>query len=129
MLAKAGLNRLGLEAGALIPISEILPAVGQGALGIECRENDVKILDLLKPLSHTPSEAATACERTFLRAVDGSCRLPIAGYAVVEKSLLRFEGFIAEADGTNSNHISLQGAVKDAEAIGFKAGKEILEKN
>jgi hydroxymethylbilane synthase len=125
LLAIAGLNRLGLSLGTKLPLSEFLPAVGQGALGIECRKNDSKMLDLLKPLSHRDTEIAVACERAFLRAVDGSCRMPIAGYATVENDTVYFEGLLVEPNGKNPKRVKMEGAARDAAAIGEEAGRKI----
>jgi hydroxymethylbilane synthase len=125
LLALAGLKRLGLHIGTPLPVSDFLPAVGQGALGIECREGDTKILDLLKPLSHRETEIAVACERAFLRAIDGSCRMPIAGYATVENNTIQFEALLTEPDGSNPRRVTMSGNVAEAEAIGAAAGDKL----
>jgi hydroxymethylbilane synthase len=125
LLAIAGLNRLGLTLGTPLPISQFLPAVGQGALGLECREGDTKILSLLKPLSHRDTEIAVTCERAFLRAVDGSCRMPIAGYATVENDSVYFEGLIVDANGTNPKRVTMKDSASDAAKLGQAAGEKI----
>lgn len=127
MLAQAGLNRLGLKDidAATLPISDFLPAVGQGAVGVECRENDTRMRDLLAPLSHAPTEIAVRCERAFLRAVDGSCRMPIAGYAAVSGGNLQFDGLLIDPDGSRPRRVTLNGKSADAESIGLAAGKKI----
>lgn len=129
MLAQAGLNRLGLKDihAAALPISDFLPAVGQGAVGIECRVEDSRMRDLLAPLSHAPTETAVRCERAFLRAVDGSCRMPIAGYAAVTGGSLQFDGLLIDPDGSRPRRVTLKGGIADAESIGLAAGKKIKE--
>src|SRR5690606_2903839 len=98
----------------------------QGALGVECREGDGDILALLKPLTHTDTELAVACERAFLAALDGSCRTPIAGYAEVRDGHIRFHGLIAKPDGSEHHAIKSEGSAVDAEPIGRAAGEELL---
>jgi len=125
LLAMAGLHRLGLSLGTPLPISQFLPAVGQGALGIECRESDTKMLDLLKPLSHRETEIAVVCERAFLASVGGSCRMPIAGYATVENNTLSFEGLLVDPDGKNPKRVTMQGTAQEAAELGHTAGEKI----
>jgi hydroxymethylbilane synthase len=125
LLALAGLKRLGLKTGTVLPISQFLPAVGQGALAIECRAGDTKILEVIKKLSHRETEIAVTCERAFLRAVDGSCRMPIAGYATVRNNTLTFEGLLIDADGKNPRRVKMEGAPADAAALGKEAGEKI----
>ena len=130
LLAKAGLNRLGLKQvpGYVLPIAEFIPAVAQGAIGIECREGDANVLAMLKPLSHEQTESAVICERAFLAMLDGSCRTPIAGYAEIAGNTLHFRGLIAQPDGSFHHAIEKRGKVGDAAAIGKEAGKELLTK-
>jgi hydroxymethylbilane synthase len=130
MLAAAGLNRLGLTdiPGMLLSIDEFLPAVAQGAIGVECRKDDAPIRDLLAPLAHAPTEIAVNCERAFLRALDGSCRTPIAGHAIIDDGKLWFRGLIIKPDGSAHHAIEVGGKAADAQAIGENAGKELLAK-
>jgi len=127
LLAVAGLKRLGLSLGTPLPMSQFLPAVGQGALGIECRDGDTKMLDLLKPLSHRETEIAITCERAFLAAVGGSCRMPIAGYATVEDNTISFEGLLVDPDGKNPKRVAMKGPVEKAEDLGKTAGEKIKD--
>ncbi len=129
MLAKAGLNRLALSAipGAVLSLEEFLPAVAQGAIGIECREADVEIRALLAPLSHADTEIAVRCERAFLRVMDGSCRTPIAGHATI-KGELHFTGMITSPDGSSQHSVTMAGDVSNPESLGEKAGKALLAK-
>ena len=124
MLAKAGLNRLGLNdiAGAVLPVEEFLPAIAQGAVGIECRADDLKTRDLLAPLNHQETEIAVNCERAYLRILDGSCRTPISGYAMIKNEEIYLRGLIAAPDGSSHKTAELRGAIKNAEEIGIEVG-------
>lgn len=127
MLAKAGLNRLGLTGieGAVLSVKEFLPAIAQGAIGIECRENDTKILDLLAPLSHKSTEIAVNCERAFLQVLDGSCRTPISGYALIENGSVFMRGLMTAPDGNAFYSAELRGDVANAAEVGVEIGKMI----
>lgn len=120
MLAAAGLKRLGLHPdGKVLGIDECLPAVAQGAIGIECRLGEMQ--EWLAPLSHQPTEIAVGCERAFLKHLGGSCRAPIAGYAEIQKEKIAFRGFIAQPDGTQPRSVEMEGTVAEAEALGIAA--------
>lgn len=127
MLALAGLNRLGLtrHATSILSVEEFLPAVGQGAIGIEARESDTRTRDILARIDHADTSAAVACERAFLAVLDGSCKTPIAGHATLSDDTLSFRGLIARPDGTAAHDISGAGHRKDAAAIGTDAGREL----
>lgn len=128
MLAKAGLNRLKITnvEGAVLAVEEFLPAIAQGAIGIECRKNDTKTRELLAPLNDLNTQIAVDCERAFLRVLDGSCRTPIAGYAMIEGDNIFLRGLIAKPDGSSHKTAELRGSVKDAEAIGVELGNRLL---
>jgi hydroxymethylbilane synthase len=128
MLAKAGLNRLGITdiEGAVLPVEEFLPAIAQGAIGIECRENDAKIHELLAPIADKVTQIAVNCERAFLQVLDGSCRTPISGYALIENDSIYMRGLIAKPDGSSFRAAELRGSVGDAEGIGIEVGKMLL---
>lgn len=130
MLARAGLNRLGLYdiPGISLPVDVFLPAVAQGAVGIECREDDTVVLELIATLADVETETAVLCERSFLAVLDGSCRTPIAGYALIDGEELSFHGKITRPDGSESHEISCTGAAIDAAEIGIRAGEELLAK-
>ena len=130
LLANAGLRRLGLEhvVTELMPLEEFPPAPGQGAICIEARIGDRRVADLLAPIHHAPTGAALACERAFLAALDGSCRTPIAGYAIVEGERLRFSGLIITPDGTEAHDIAAEGPASSAASIGREAGAAIRVK-
>ena len=125
LLALAGLKRLGevVDGMAVLEPAEMLPAVGQGALGIECRTDDERTQELLRPIVDAVTTAAVQCERALLEVLDGSCRSPIAGLAVVDDSGgLRLDALIARADGSLCHRIERGGAMADAPAIGRDAG-------
>lgn len=125
LLAYAGLRRLGLEhvAAGLFAIEDFLPAVGQGAIGIETRLDDRATLDLVAAIHHAPTKVALDCERAFLKVLDGSCRTPIAGHARIEGGELVFDGMILKPDGSEHHSAHFKGAVADAAAIGIAAGE------
>jgi hydroxymethylbilane synthase len=127
LLALAGLRRLGLTQHAthVMSIEEFLPAVGQGAIGIEARARDTRTRDMLARIDHADTSAAVACERAFLAELDGSCKTPIAGHAIINGDALQFRGLIARPDGTAAHDIAGNGQRKDAVAIGTQAGREL----
>ncbi len=128
LLALAGLKRLGNahEATAIIPLEDFPPAIGQGAIAVETRARDARINPLVAALDHPPTATALACERAFLAILDGSCRTPIAGHAVVEGDRLRFRGLVLSVDGAEEFETIRDGALEDATAIGLDAGKDII---
>jgi hydroxymethylbilane synthase len=127
LLALAGLKRLGLaEAStAILPVDEFLPAVGQGIIALETRADDARTRGLLSAINHADSATALACERAFLAVLDGSCRTPIAGHAVIAGSRLQFRGLVAQPDGSASVETSRNGDVSEAVALGADAGAEL----
>jgi hydroxymethylbilane synthase len=129
LLALAGLKRLGMEEvigeSQTIGWEEMLPAVAQGAIGIQCRSDDAKMLGYLAGLNHAATKSAVDCERAFLKTLDGNCRTPIAGQAKIVDGKLHFRGLISKPDGTDMIAVSRVGEVSEAEAIGEDAGAEI----
>jgi hydroxymethylbilane synthase len=127
LLALAGLKRLGLTdaATAILGTEEFLPAVGQGAIGIETRAGDTRTRDLLAPVNHAETFTALACERAFLAVLDGSCRTPIGGHATIEGGRLRFRGMIIKPDGSEAFEAEREGDIGDAEKLGADAGAEL----
>lgn len=127
LLALAGLKRLGLASAAasILETDEFLPAVGQGAIGIETRADDAATRAALAVINDANTAIALAAERAFLAALDGSCRTPIAGHATVTAGLVRFRGLIVKPDGTQAHETTREGSVKDAAALGTDAGREL----
>jgi hydroxymethylbilane synthase len=128
VLASAGLRRLGLtnRISAAIEIEEMLPAVGQGALALETRD-DEELTGLLAPLEDKETRAACMAERALLRALGGGCQLPIAAHAVVSNENLRLYGLVAEVSGATIIRASVEGAVADAENLGGELAVRLLE--
>ena len=128
ILASAGLKRLGLQARirhTLVP--EIsLPAVGQGALGLECRTDDQQVLDLILPLMHAETDACVRAERAFNAYLEGGCQVPIAGYATLTETGLSMEGRVGSVDGQTLLKAVVKGPADDAEALGVVLAQELL---
>ncbi len=127
LLALAGLKRLGLAEAAtsVLDIEDVLPAVGQGAIGIEAREDDDATRALVAAINHPVTLTAVAAERAFLAVLDGSCRTPIAGHARLDGDRLQFRGLIVKPDGSEGFETSRTGAAGEAVAIGRDAGAEL----
>ncbi|HEY6024511.1 MAG TPA: hydroxymethylbilane synthase [Pseudolabrys sp.] len=127
LLALAGLKRLGLVGHAtnIMSAEEFLPAVGQGAIGIEARGDNSRVRDILARIDHADTSTAIACERAFLAALDGSCKTPIAGHATISGNAVQFRGLIARPDGAAAHDITGTGDRKDAATIGIEAGREL----
>jgi hydroxymethylbilane synthase len=127
LLALAGLKRLGLAdaATALLDVDEFLPAVGQGAIGIETRADDSLTREMLGAINHADTFSALAAERAFLAVLDGSCRTPIGGHATISGGKLRFRGMIVKPDGSEAFEATREGDVRDAEKLGADAGGEL----
>lgn len=128
MLAKAGLNRLGLSdvATDVIETADLLPAVAQGAIGVARRIGDERIQDYLKSLNCRETGYRVAAERAFLSVLDGSCRTPIAALAEMDDAgTMVFKGLCARPDGTEIIETFRRGPMSDAERIGRDAGEEL----
>ena len=103
----------------------MLPAVAQGAIGIEIRDDDDATRALLAAINHAESEFAVTCERAFLRALDGSCRTPLAGLATLKGKTLSFRGHALTPDGVHCFETTREGAASDAARLGKEAGLEV----
>jgi hydroxymethylbilane synthase len=129
LLAVAGLKRLGLldKAAAIIDSDEILPAVGQGAIGIEIRADDLRLRALLAPLDHRATSLCVTAERACLAELDGSCHTPIAAYAefAADGRNLRLRSLIALPDGTAVRRDEREGPATDPGAVGRAAGQRL----
>jgi hydroxymethylbilane synthase len=131
LLAFAGLKRLGREtaATAVLDVDQFLPAVGQGAVGIEARAADTRTRDLLERINHAETLAAVRTERAFLAVLDGSCRTPIAGHARIiggtAGGSLVFRGMILRPDGTEVHETTCKGPVADGPRLGADAAREL----
>lgn len=129
LLAAAGLRRLelGSRINTLIPISEMVPAVGQGALAIETRAGDDGVIEIVRTLDHQSTRVACLAERSFLRALGGGCQLPIAGYAVDSDGQLWLEGLVADRGGREMVRGKIIGPSTDAESLGMRLAAQLLE--
>jgi hydroxymethylbilane synthase len=126
LLALAGLKRLGLAVGTPVPEDEILPAVGQGAVCIECRVDDTRTIGWLAAINHAGTATCVAAEHAMLTVLDGSCRTPIAGHAILDAAgSLCLRGLIARPDGSELIATDRRGPPADAEAMGREAGDEL----
>lgn len=138
ILAVAGLKRLGLEdrITRILETDILLPAIGQGALGIEIREDDRQLDELLSFLNHEPTEIISRSERAFLQKMEGGCQVPLAGYGQPADGEILLQGLVSELDGSRVIKKQLQGSRHDPEKLGRElagllldsGGREILEK-
>ena len=128
-LAMAGLSRLGMidsVPARAIGTEEMLPAIAQGAIGIERRGDDSRVAGLLEPIHHEETAQRLAAERAFLAALDGSCQTPIAGLAELSGGTLRLRGEILRPDGSEVLDDAGDCAVADGAALGHEMGKRLL---
>jgi hydroxymethylbilane synthase len=127
ILAEAGLVRLGLanQITELLDPAWMLPAVGQGAIGLECRANDAATRAVLAKLDDPNTHAAVLAERAMLRALGGGCQVPIGAAATVHGSDLRLRGAVLSPDGTRRVEASLAGPAAQAEAVGEELAQEL----
>ena len=130
ILAAAGLQRLGYQD----KISEILdpaimaPAVSQGAIAIEIRENDPEIESLMKEISHLPTFIAVKAERVFLRVLEGGCQIPVGCFSQSSHGSYRITGFVSNLDGSGMLKDSMEGKIGDAEETALMLAQRFLEK-
>jgi hydroxymethylbilane synthase len=131
VLARAGLNRLGLagEATEVLEPEMMLPAVGQGALAVEQRSDDDWVRALLAPLSHPETKILVTAERGVMRAVEGNCQTPVAAYALRQDAKLWLRGLLAEPDGTALRRSELRApwpkSESEAESLGLELGQKL----
>ncbi|WP_019838117.1 hydroxymethylbilane synthase [Acinetobacter towneri] len=128
ILASAGLRRLGLAERIRHTIQPdvSLPAVGQGALGLECRSQDQAVLDLILPLMHAETNVCVRAERAFNAYLEGGCQVPIAGYATLQNGQLQIEGRVGSVDGRTILKAVQHGAPEQAEMLGEELAKALL---
>ena len=129
LLASAGLNRLGWANRITEEISHdiLLPAMGQGALGIDTRRDDTMIYDFISTLNHEQTHYAVSAERSLVGRLDGGCQVPIGAYARVEKGLITLKGLVASLDGEIIYKLENVGPVDDAINIGQELGAQLLK--
>lgn len=130
LLARAGLDRLALPdvPQTVLSPEEMLPAVGQGVIGVECRRQDEDLIALLEKIEHSPSSLAVQAERSMLDVLDGSCHTPIGAYATINGDRMHLRGLVARPDGTECIETERFGDAADAVAIGRDAGQELRDR-
>jgi len=128
VLATAGLKRLGLSDRITTPLSPeaVLPAIGQGVLGLELRVDDEKTRNLISFLNDLETELAARAERAFLKELEGGCQVPLAGYARVERDLMVMDGMVAELDGSKILRQEIQGAKDRPEELGITLARRLI---
>lgn len=128
ILAAAGLMRLGFESrirGRIAP-QDSLPAIGQGAIGIECRSADPRTNDLIAPLHHRDTADRVLAERAMNARLHGGCQVPIAGHALIEGDRLVLKGLVGTPDGSRILRAESEGPREDWEAIGTRVADDLL---
>lgn len=128
ILAAAGLIRLGLsdKISHIFPSEQLMPAIGQGALGLELRTDDDRILKCLHFLNHEPTEVTVSAERAFLKELEGGCQVPIAAHGHLNGNNLTLEGMVAELDGSKIIRDEIRGEKEGAEELGIKLAQRLL---
>ena len=129
LLAAAGLKRLGMDARirAVLSPEESLPAVGQGALGIEIRAGRPELAALLAPLDDPETAACVRAERAMSRMLQGGCQAPIGGYAEMRQGRIQLRAFVADLEGIRFYRAEAEGDPADPEAIGHAAARQLIE--
>ncbi len=128
ILACAGLKRLGLGARirARLDPAQSLPAIGQGAIGIECRSDDPAVQALIAPLDHAETHARVRAERALNARLMGGCQVPVAGFATLQGGQLHLRGLVGRPDGSEVLRAEARGAIEEAEAIGVRVAEDLL---
>ncbi|MFX5542839.1 hydroxymethylbilane synthase, partial [Acinetobacter baumannii] len=129
ILASAGLKRLGLAERIrhCIEPSVSLPAVGQGALGLECRADDQEVLTLIQPLLHPETDVCVRAERAFNAYLEGGCQVPIAGYATLQDGKIHIEGRVGSVDGQTLLRAELTDEANNAQQLGENLARNLLD--
>ncbi len=130
ILATAGVKRLGFadRITEKLSVDISLPAIGQGAVGIECRADDDFINGLLAKLDHEETSVCVRAERAFLKKLEGGCQVPIAAYAELKDSKIVISGLVGSLDGKTLIKASLEGKPEEAESLGLKVAEDLLSK-
>ena len=130
VLAAAGVIRLGMSdrITEFFPDSHLLPAIGQGAIGIECRADDSITQELISLLNHEETSICVLAERAFSRRLQGGCQLPIAAYAFIEDREIILKGLVAELDGSKIIKSKSSGGINDYENIGISLADSLLDR-
>ncbi len=128
ILASAGLIRLGFEAriASFLEVSTSLPANGQGAVGIECRSDDLIVQQLLAPLEHKETRICVLAERAMNRKLQGGCQVPIGAFAVLQQNELWLRGLVGQLDGSEILRSEIKGEATQAEQLGTQLAEQLL---
>ncbi len=128
ILAAAGLKRMGFENKITQYLDEtvMIPAIGQGALGIEIRENDKEIFEIVSFLKHETTFFEVKAERAFLKILEGGCQVPIGCYGKIEKNILKLKGFVSSINGEKFIKKEISGDIKNYKLIGITLAENIL---
>lgn len=129
ILAAAGLIRLGMldRIRYEIPATESLPAVGQGAVGIECRNDDAELIKLLAPLNHAETAVRVRCERAMNAKLNGGCQVPIGSFATLQKQQITLKGLVGSPDGATLLQAVATGTLDQAEIVGEQVAQQLLD--
>ena len=130
VLACAGLKRLGMEERIThaLSLEEMLPAIAQGVIGIECRSDDMHVHNLIAPLNHVDTRFRTTAERAMNATLAGGCQAPVAGYSVLNDGVLELRGLVGQPDGSEVIHGDTSGAAVDAALLGRQLASELLSR-
>jgi hydroxymethylbilane synthase len=128
ILAASGMKRMGFgeRIRAILPPEQSLPAIGQGALGIECRADDARVNALIAPLNHPGSATRVRCERALNAELQGGCQVPIAGYAELQDGQVHLRALVGEPDGTRVIRAEGRAAAAESEPLGVAVARELL---
>jgi hydroxymethylbilane synthase len=131
ILAYAGVHRLELDSciKQIIPSEIMLPAVGQGVVAVESREDDAQIAELLRVINNRETEICILAERSFLRSLEGGCQVPIAGFAALENDEITLQGYVGSFDGSLTIRQSIRGKSENADALGKELAAKMIERN
>jgi hydroxymethylbilane synthase len=128
VLAFAGVHRLGFDEriSELIHFDIMLPAVGQGAVAVEVRDNDEEVLEVVRALEHRETRYSITAERSFLRTLEGGCQVPIGAYAGFDSGQLTLQGFVGSLDGSTTFREQIVGGADEAEALGRRLAERLI---
>lgn len=128
ILAAAGLERLGMAERIREVLTQeiMLPAIGQGVVGIECRQDDVETLELIGVLNDLPTQQRVTAERALNKRLNGGCQVPIAGFARFKKNGLELQGLVGDIEGKQVLRRSIHGSVESANVLGDSLGQQLL---
>ena len=129
ILAYAGVMRLGLDKhiSQIIPFDVMLPAVGQGAVAVETREDDERTAEIIDRLDHIPTRICITAERAFLRTLEGGCQVPIGAFATLDDDTVSLEGMVGSLDGAEIFRERISGKADVAESLGIELANALIK--